>query len=617
MSVSGLDKNAVRQCDDSELRNLERVRAIFTSLSKYINSKKIYTTNNPNLEKFAQSFRDACEAYFADEDELLLEIEQYRISWRDQVVYENEKRDESIAFLLYKDGVGEIGIRRPLVFPELERFVDIIKDETRNYSSEVDIVTRLWRADFECIRYRIFDEYFAGESMDMRDGSDELPAELVEADDHEDLPSFSDRGRIVAGTYVPNEAIGLYFNRIIDQQHGDVTEQQREQLIQGLLASYFQMKNDEMEYFEEALANERTSDMLVQFFAVILDFARIPGQSDSVNDIQSIIAHQIEYFMDEFDIQTLTQVLGVIKKFIREHVIHDDCRLFFKHIEEQFTTPSMLLSLGRIAQRSRQDAKEVFRYYRLVGKKTVPTICALLEDSHSSWLHTEGCRAIIELARGDIHRVITQFDMDKPRIAQDIVYILRELDTKEVHPIVNELIFYPDAAVKEALIELLVNINSDEAVQLLVKLLDDENKHIRMKTLNAVGHIEYPIMMKKVLELAFEEDLVLKNMDEQERIFRTVGKIGGERVLPQIAGMIRDRNILLLGRKKPNKRNKILAIRALEHIAGPDSSGLLDKLARDADEMVRAMAQQAIVDREDRAENADMELCPKDERSNG
>ena len=617
VAVSGLDKNAIPRCDEGDLCSLERVRAIFTSLSKYINSKKIYSINNPNLEKFAQSFRDACEVYFTDENELLLVIEQYRISWRGRVVYENEKRDESIAFLLFKDGVGEIGIHRPLVFEELERFADILKEELRNYTSEVDIVTRLWRADFECIRYRIFDEYFAGESLDMRDGSDEVAGELVEADDHEDLPNFNDRGRIVAGTYVPNEAIGIYLNHIVDQKHGGVTEPQREQLIQSMLASLFEIKNDELEYFEEALANERTSDMLIQFFAVILDFARIPGRSASVGDIQSIVTHLIEYFMDEFNVQKLIEVLGVIKKFIREHIIHDDCRLFFKHIEEQFTTPSMLLSLGRIAQRSKQDAKEVFRYYRLIGNKTVPTICALLEDSHSSWLHDEGCRAIIALARGDIHRIITQFDMDKPRIAQDIVYILRELEMKEIHPIVNELIFYPDAAVKEELIELLANINSEEAARLLVKLLDDENKQIRMKTLKSVGSIENQIIMNKVMELAFEEDLELKNMDEQEHIFRTVGKLAGDRVLPQITGMIRERNVLLFSKKKPNKRRKILAIRALEHIEGPEAFGLLDRLARDSDDMVRTIAQQAVVDRNNLTGGGDGKTGPEKERRDG
>ncbi len=617
MPESGLEKNATQLNGECSLNSLEKVRTIFTSLSKYINSKKIYSINNPNLVNFSQSFRDACEAYFTDEEELLLTIEQYSILWRDQVVYENEKRDESIAFLLYKDGVGELSIHRPLVFEELEKFVDIIKDETRNYSTEVDIVTKLWRSDFECIRYRIFDEYFAGESMDMRDGADGVTGELVEADDHEDLPSFNDRGRVVAGSYMPSESIGEYLNNIIEEQHGEATEQLREQFIQEMLASHFDVSGYELDYFEEALANERSSDMLVQFFAVILDFARIPGNSNSVSDVQNIITHLIEYFMEEFNVQTLIQVFGVIKKFIREHTIHDDCRLFFKHIEEQFTTPSILLSLGRIAQRSKQDAKEVFRYYRLVGKKTVPTICALLEDSHSSWLHAEGCHAIIALAREDMHHIVKQMDMDKPRIAHDIVYILRELEAKEVHPIINELIYYPDISVKEELIELLVDIDSNEAVRLLVKFLDDEDKQVRMKTLKAVEHIGNSVITNTVMELAFEEDLELKNMEEQERIFRTVGKLAGERVLPQIAGMVRERNILLFGKKKSSKRKKILAIRALEHISGPESSSLLEKLTRDSDDIVRKLARQAVADREERSKGSDGTHSPEKERHDG
>lgn len=616
VSVSGLKKDDARYSEAYAPESLEKVRAIFTSLAKYINSKKIYSVKNPNLVNFARSFRVACEAYFAEEEELLLTVEQYRISWCGHVVYENEKRDESIAFLLFKDGVGEVGIRRPIVFEELERFVDIIKDETRNYSSEVDIVTRLWRADFECIRYRIFDEFFAGESMDAR-ADDEATGELVEADDHEDLPSFSDRGRIVAGTYMPDASIGEYLNAIIDQRHGGANEQERERLVQEMLSTHLAVSDDEMDYFEQALANERSSDMLVQFFAVILDFARVPGSNNSTVDIQSTITRLIEYFMEEFNVRTLTQVLGVIKKFMREHTIHEDCRLFFKHIEEQFVTPSVLLSLGRIAQRSKRDAKEVFRYFLLVGKRTVPTICALLEDSHSSWLHAEGCRAIITLARDDIQRIISQLDMDRPRIAHDIVYILKELEAREIHPIVRELIYYPDIGVKEELIELLAHIASDEAIRLLVTLIEDEDKQIRMKTLKAVEDMDNAVITGTVMELAFEEDLELKNMDEQERIFTTVGKLAGERVLPQIAGMVRERNLPLFGKKKTNKRKKILAVRALERIRGSEASDLLERLTRDSDEMVRKAARQAVKERKLRAEYEDETHVPEKERNDG
>jgi HEAT repeat protein len=597
MSVPGSEEITVERCNGADLGSLDKVYEIFRLLSKYIHGKKIYSSNNPNLDKFAQSFKTACEAYFESEEELLLSIEQYQIKWRDQVVYENERRDESIAFIFYKDGVGEISIQCSVSFQELDLFVDIIKDETHNYLPETDVVTKLWRTDFENIQYRIFDEYFSEDFLHGGDAGDDSTDERVEADDHENLPSFKDRGRIIAGTYAPDESIGEYFSTVINQKYGYANEDDRERLMQDMLSSFLAIRSDELQYFEEAFSNERNSDKLVQFFAVVIDFARILGYSALAQDIQVVIERLINYFISCLDVPTITQILGIIKKFMSTHVIPDDCRLFFNNIEEKFSTPSILLSLGRIAQRSKNDSAAVFRFYRLVGKKTIPTILALLEDSHYPWLHTEACRTIIALAPEDIPSTINQLDMDNHRIAKDIVYILRKLETKEIHPLLNELVYYPDQSVKEDVIELLVSIDNDKAAQLLARLLDDSDKQIRIKTLKAVEELTNRSIQDKIVELAFDEDIELRNMDEQEKIFRVLGKLLGGRVMPRINGMIREKNHLFFGKKKPNKRNKILAIRALEQMNCPESMNLLIKLARDSDGTIRSMSEQAIAAR--------------------
>src|SRR5512137_290972 len=72
-------------------RRLEKARAIFTSLAKYINAKTIYTANNPNVVNFARGLSEAFRAFFEDEKELILAVEQYQIKWRDEVVYTNLK----------------------------------------------------------------------------------------------------------------------------------------------------------------------------------------------------------------------------------------------------------------------------------------------------------------------------------------------------------------------------------------------------------------------------------------------------------------------------------------------------------------------------------------------
>jgi hypothetical protein len=587
---TGHSKVGIQECD---LRSLEKVREIFRSLSKYLSGKQIYSSNNPNLAKFAVSFKVACNKYFEEEDELLLKVDQYRITWCGQVVYENRKRDESIAFLLYKDGVGEIGIRSGVGLQELERFVDIIKDEMHNYSPEVDIVTRMWRADFENIHYRIFDNDLSGILGDNRGSGFESPGEYIEADDHEDIPSFTDRGRIVAGSYVPDESIGEYVNRIVAEKYRDAGEQVRESHVQAMLTARFTLSDDERDYFRKIIEKERNTDKLIYFIEEILEFVRIPGSSTVAGDVQGVIECLMQHLLNEADVQVLTRTLGTIKEFTDTHAISDNCLSFFKHVEEMFAGNSMLRSLGRVAKTSRKDLENVLRYCRLVGERALPALCEMLEDSSAEWFHDEVCRTIIAVAGEKIHHIIDQLNMDKPHIAQDIVYMYNELQLNAVPSMIHELAYYPDANVRGQVIRLLVRIGNDEAAALLTRLLDDEDMHTRVKSLSAVEEFRNPIIVEKIVSLATDPDLELKGMEEQERTFRALGKLAGDRALPLIEDSIRKRSKFLF-KKAPDKRKKVLAIRALEHIKCPKSTSLLGMLAHDKDESVRTAAQRVL-----------------------
>jgi hypothetical protein len=95
---------------DDDLKSLPQVEHIMKTLTKLIHGRKLYAENNPRLVEFGREFDTALRSFFRNDDALVLGVEQNSIMWRGEVVYENEKRDESIAFFLRRDGVGEITI---------------------------------------------------------------------------------------------------------------------------------------------------------------------------------------------------------------------------------------------------------------------------------------------------------------------------------------------------------------------------------------------------------------------------------------------------------------------------------------------------------------------------
>lgn len=594
MKSSGSLKMTIAKSDTPDLKHLDMVREIFRSLSKYISSKQIYTSNNPNLAKFAGSFRKTFEIFFDLESELVLTIDKNHIAWRGQTVYENNKREESIAFLLYKDGVGELRIDAEAPFEELDRFVDIIRSEMHNYSTETDIVSKFWRADFEYIRYRVFENDPTPIAGDGKGEGVSTSTEHIEADDHDDLPSFTDRGRIVAGSCVINESIGDFFKNSINQQYGDAGGGRRESLLQEMLVSNFAASDENESFLRTALEKERSTDKLSSFLGEIMDFARIPGNSGVTGDVQNIIEALTRHILNEADPRVLTQALGVIRAFVKSRTIPEECMPFFKYIEGMFTEDTSLHSLAETAKKSKKDTSDVLGYYRMIGKAAVPAMCSMLEDSNSEWLHTEVSHTIVAVAGEDIHHIIGRLDMDNPHIAHDIVCMFGELKLNAIPSLVRELMYYPDPQVKGQVIKLLVHIGNDEAAGLLVDLLDDDDMHIRMKTLSSVEEIGHPLVTARVTSLAFDEGLELKSIEEQERIYRTLGKLAGDEILPLLEASIRRKQTLLFGFKGPDRRKKILAIRALEQIHSTESMNLLVKLVHDRDKTIKKMAQRAL-----------------------
>jgi hypothetical protein len=274
---------------------------------------------------------------------------------------------------------------------------------------------------------------------------------------------------------------------------------------------------------------------------------------------------------------------------VRDPAIAPDFQFLPAHFDHELTNSAFLLSLGKKASRSRDDVHDVLQYFRMVGKDAVPGVHELLAGLEDPSMHDEACDTLVEIAGDDIMRVINELNLDNPNEARDAVYLLHHCATSEVHPVAGKLACSPDVQVRERVIDYLARIGNDEAARLLSGLLEDGDMNVRVKTLAAVEEFRHPLIIDKVTALCFAEDRGAKSGDELEHLFRAVGKLAGEKVLPQIKNMIKTRSWLPFGNAR-GKQNKLLAITSLRHIGGLESMSMLTKFAADGDSLVRNKA---------------------------
>jgi HEAT repeat protein len=272
--------------------------------------------------------------------------------------------------------------------------------------------------------------------------------------------------------------------------------------------------------------------------------------------------------------------------------------LFLPFLIVDLVVASVLLSMGATVGTSDEVGEEAFAYFEAVGEKSIPAICKLIEEHPDPRLHKNARESLVQVAGGKLSEIIGRLDIDKPQIARDVIALANAARFREIPQVIKELVYYPDDHVRHEAIQFLAGLGSAEALALLVKLLDDADKGVRVKTLAVVSDVDATVVRDRLIEIAFGKEFTEREFDEQAEIFKALGRVVGEAALPKLKHSVGKKSFLGLA-KRHTKMNKLLAIEALEQIDRPGAKKLLGDLANDSDDTVRSRAAEALGTREE------------------
>jgi hypothetical protein len=562
---------------------------VLKALTKLVNGRKIYAENNPRLEQFRDEFTGALRRFFDQQDELVLSVEPHALKWEDAVVYENERRDESLAFILFKDGIGEITLLPGVVSAEAGRLVDILAGELHNREAEEDVVTRLWNADFEHVTYRVRDDYLSGEfGKGSSDASDD--ARHDETSDHPELlPSLAERGRVIVQRSDALQSIDTFLHRVLASHHPEGDDAQREALYQRMLRTTFVIPAEELAIYTRELEAEKAEDGVAAFAESMFEFTLLPDNPSGVRDVLSIIDRMVDFTIDEKNPATLAHLTAAVTAFLERDDLPEVSRAGFEKAMGRLSHPAILADLFERIDRPGPYTEATLRYARAIGAAAVEPLTRAIHRIEGNAVHRDICDALIGVGGESLATALEGFDIDRPAVAVDAVYIARALELP-LSPRLRELVFYPDARVKLDMIDWISSRKDDEATRLLIKSLDDLDKRVRLRVLESLESRAVAHVRDRVSELAFGKDFNERAADEQEAFFRTLGSVGDIHTVDQIRSMLERRKRLGSGK---GVDGKLLAIRALERIHHPAALELLNRLVGDTSEAVRLRAARA------------------------
>ena len=569
--------------------NAAIVEQVLKALTKFVNGRKIYAENNPRLEQFRNEFAASLKKLFEVEEELVLTIEQYTMRWNDHVVYENTGREESLAYILFRDGIGEVTITPQAIGDELNLLIDILTSELHNRDADEDIVTRFWTANFQHIAYRVLDDYLADEYGAGQADVAEDPRQDETSDHPELLPSLEDKGRVIIQQADALRSIDFFLRRTLASHHPEGDDGQREALYQRLLRTNFAVAGEEIAIYARELDAEKTEDGIAAFVETILVFTLLSDNSSAVKDVMAIVDRVVDYAIDEKQPATLARLTQFIRDFDARTDLPNSVHQFCATLLKRLGNPAVLSDLFERIVRPGPYMEAAMQYAGAIGSESVEPLTRVLHRIEGSTAHRLICDTLVAVAGDSMTAALESFDTDHPSVALDAVYIARSMELP-LSPRLRELVFYPETRVKLEMIDWISKRPDDESTDLLLSSLADLDKRIRLRVLDALTDRSVPRVREKISELAFGKDFNERAADEQEAFFRTLGSVGDVHTVDQIRSMIERRR--RIGTNKGSDV-KLLAIRALERIHHQTSLDVLNRLVEDTSEAVRLRAARA------------------------
>ncbi len=103
---------------------IAQVREVFGVLLKALRSFQLYDEQNPVRKRFLTNLREAFQKLWQEVEGINLTVEEGAILSAGEQIYQNPSRSDSLAFLLYKDGIRDVTILSGVEGPELGGVLD-------------------------------------------------------------------------------------------------------------------------------------------------------------------------------------------------------------------------------------------------------------------------------------------------------------------------------------------------------------------------------------------------------------------------------------------------------------------------------------------------------------
>ena len=479
------------------------VATIVKQMATVLKNMRTYRSNHPILHKSLEVLYGSLTSFLDRNQSLTLLVKEHDLVYGSSVVYSCEDKMESLAFSLFKDGVRLLSFREGLPPREVHRFMNALNDARDADPYQADLVTILWEKDLAYISYRAVDAY-------LEDEEKKRIEEMVQK--CSDEPEKASReGNELPGSEFFIKELGL-------------SPQQKKGRVRRKRSRF---REAEVRRIVREILDEEDQAILRRCSEICLEILSLQPREDTLNRVVSFLGRICDWLASSGDYLSACTIVSDLRSLAQRADAAESARSSIADTIDGLGEARKVRRLGeQLEQVSEPQAEEIFAYLVMMAPVAVEPLCEILAECEVRKTRYLLCRAISVIAKTEPMR-FRHFMQDKRWFfVRNLVMILGMTANPEGLSLLSLAVSHPEARVRREVARSLGRLRDAGGVDLLEKLVTDDNKMVRIASLAAMRDIGSATARDAITPLINDKSFNKKSTDEQREIMRTYGSLG-------------------------------------------------------------------------------------------
>ena len=552
------------------------VRELFVVLAKALRAFQLYDDNNPVRKRFVTSLREAFEQLWEEVEGLNLSVEEGRFTLLGEEVYENSSHSDSLAFLLYKDGIRDVTFLPGVEGQELDKFLGVLQRARLLKSGQGDdLLTMLWEQELEFFKCQSVDQITEGAELPTAQAEEERAglAQVLEGEIEDDQAADDDAGK---------------------EEDAAEGEPPPPKVGQDFSPTLYALDPDEKEQLRQALAAEMSRDVRHDVLAALfnrLEEAEYPGRK---SEILKILRELMPSLLSLGAVESVADILEELaaaraEPGILDEVRQGECDRLLDDLSSQETVEELVHGLQDGSIDVPVDV--LGRLLKFLRPAALPTLLQAAEQEEVSSLKETLRGAVLGIAEENREAVVALLDHMNPVLTSGAVRLVGEMGITDAGPKLTGLMVHPDTAVRLAVVGAAQLLGEVSTTEMLVGALSDEESDVRVAVAEALATLGHEGAAPVLEALVKGKEIRQADLTEKIAFFESYGVLGGAGAADVLSELLNKKGFL--GRREPSEI-RASAARALGKVGLPNAQEALRAAEKDQDAVVRAAVRQAL-----------------------